>query len=72
MGDGTAYRFFASGQKDYPTLLTSDKEILNMIIEKLGKMSTSEIVSFMHKEQAYTKTMPRDIIQYKYAQYLQI
>lgn len=72
MGDGTAYRFFASGQKDYPTLLTSDKEILNMIIEKLGKMSTSEIVSFMHKEQAYTQTMPRDIIQYKYAQYLKI
>lgn len=72
MGDGTAYRFFESSQKDYPTLLGSDKEILDTVIEKLGKMGTNEIISFMHKEQAYTQTPPREVIEYKYASYLQI
>ena len=32
----------------------------------------NEIVAFMHKEQAYIKTAPRDVIQFKYAESLQI
>ncbi|MDO5409421.1 MAG: DUF4065 domain-containing protein [Lachnospiraceae bacterium] len=72
MGDGTAYRFFASNIKEYPTLLNAEKEILDIIIEKLGKMSTNEIVAFMHREEAYVKTLPRDIIQFQYAEKLQI
>jgi hypothetical protein len=32
------------------------------VIEKLGKMSKNEIVSFMHKEQAYVEAAPRDVI----------
>ena len=31
-----------------------------------------EIISFMHKEQAYIETAPRDVIQFKYAENLQI
>ena len=42
------------------------------VIEKLGKMSKNEIINFMHKEQAYIETAPRDIIQFKYAENLQI
>ena len=43
-----------------------------MLQKKLGKMSKNEIVNFMHKEQAYQETAPRDIIEFKYAKNLQI
>ncbi len=45
---------------------------MDEVIEKLGKMSKNEIINFMHKEQAYIETAPRDIIQFKYAESLQI
>lgn len=45
---------------------------MDVVIEKLGKMSKNEIINFMHKEQAYVETVPRDIIQFKYAESLQI
>ena len=38
----------------------------------VNKMSKNEIVDFMHKEQAYIKTLPKDIISFKYAESLQI
>ena len=47
-------------------------EILDIIIDKLGGMSKNEIVDFMHKEEAYIKTMPKDIIAYEYTESLQI
>lgn len=72
MGDGTAYHFDLKEHADYPALTDADKEILDIVIEKLGKMTKDEIVVFMHKEQAYVKTAPRDIIQFKYAESLQI
>ncbi len=45
---------------------------MDVVIEELGKMSKNEIINFMHKEQAYVETAPRDIIQFKYAASLQI
>ena len=42
------------------------------VIDKLGKMRKAEIVSFMHKEQAYVETAPREVIEFKYAKSLQI
>ena len=53
-------------------LSDEEKDILDVVIEKLGKMSKNEIINFMHKEQAYVETVPRDIIQFKYAESLQI
>ena len=46
--------------------------ILDIVIEKLGKMSKNDIINFMHKEQEYVETAPRDVIQFKYAESLQI
>jgi len=48
------------------------REILDIVIEKLGGMTKNQIVSFMHREQAYRETASRDMILFKYAQYLQI
>lgn len=72
MGETYAYRFILKNKTEYPSLNDGDKEILDIVIDKLGKMSKDEIVEFMHEEQAYLETAPRDIIPFKYAKNLQI
>lgn len=72
MGETNAYHFSLSGNQSFPRLSKEEKDILDEVIEKLGKMSKNEIINFMHKEQAYIETAPRDIIQFKYAKNLQI
>ncbi len=72
MGETNAYHFSLSGNQSFPRLSKEEKDILDEVIEKLGKMSKNEIINFMHKEQAYIETAPRDIIQFKYAENLQI
>ncbi len=72
MGETNAYHFSLPGNQSFPELSDEDKRVLDVVIDKLGKMSKSEIVEFMHKEQAYIETAPRDIIQFKYAENLQI
>ena len=72
MGETNAYHFSLSGEWTFPALSKEEKDILDAVIEKLGKMSKNDIVNFMHNEQAYIETAPRDIIQFKYAESLQI
>ena len=72
MGETNAYHFSLSGNQSFPRLSKEEKDILDEVIEKLGNMSKNEIINFMHKEQAYIETSPRDIIQFKYAENLQI
>lgn len=72
MGETNAYHFSLKEVVSFPSLSDEDKNILDIVIEKLGKMTKSQIVSFMHKEQAYVETAPRDVIQFKYAENLQI
>ena len=72
MGDGTGYRFLPTEDKTYMALSDEDKEILDVIIQRFGKVSKNEIVETMHQEDAYTETAPNDIIQFKYATTLSI
>ena len=72
MGETNAYHFALSGECKFSALSKDDKEILDLVIDKLGKMSKNDIIAFMHKEQAYVETAPRDVIQFKYAESLQI
>ena len=53
IGETNAYHFFLEGAATFPALSDDDKNILDTVIDKLGKMSKNEIVRFMHKEQAY-------------------
>ncbi|MDE7067265.1 MAG: SocA family protein, partial [Schaedlerella arabinosiphila] len=53
---------------EFPALSDADKSILDIVIDKLGKMTKSEIITFMHKELAYTETAPRDAISFKYVE----
>lgn len=72
MGETNAYHFSLKGETSFPFLSDEDKNILDIVIEKLGKMSKNEIISFMHKEQAYIETAPRDVISFQYTKSLQI
>ena len=72
MGDGTGYKFLPTESKEYPHLTTEDREILDAVIQRFGKASKNRIVEAMHQEDAYTKTAPNDIIQFKYAKTLSL
>lgn len=72
MGETNAYHFSLNGEQSFPALSEEEKSILDSVIEKLGRMSKTEIINFMHKEKAYISTAPRDVIQFQYAESLQI
>lgn len=72
IGETNAYHFSLKEADMFSVLSNEDKSILDIVIEKLGSMSKNEIINFMHKERAYIETAPRDVIQFKYAESLQI
>lgn len=72
MGETNAYHFLLTGEQVFISLSEGDKDILEAVIEKLGQMSKTDIINFMHEEQAYVKTPPRGFIQFKYADSLKI
>lgn len=72
MGEENAYHFTLDKATAFPALSKEDKVILDIVIEKLGKKTKNEIVSFMHNEKAYKKTKFRDVISFEYAGDLQI
>ena len=71
-GETNAYHFSLADASSFPYLTDGDKRILNAVIQKLGRMSKNEIVSFMHEEQAYRNTVPRELIPFSYTDDLQI
>jgi len=72
MGETNAYHFSLKEAASFPALSDADKSILDIVIKKLGMKTKNDIISIMHKEQAYVETAPRDIIQFKYEENLQI
>lgn len=72
IGDGTAYRFLPTREKEYAYLSQADIEILEVVIKKFGRASKKEIVEIMHREDAYMKTAPKEIIPFKYASNLSL
>ena len=52
--------------------MVPDPYLLDAVIQRFGKLSKNEIVETMHKEDAYTKTAPHDVIQFKYAKTLSL
>lgn len=49
-----------------------EKDILDVVIEKLGGMTKNEIVAFMHKERAYVEMEQKEVISFAYARELRI
>ena len=72
MGETIAYYFHLSGNVQFPSLSKEEKNMIDVVINKLGKMTKNDIIEFMHNEKAYTQTAPRDEISFEYVKYLQI
>ena len=72
IGDGTGFKFLPSENKEYPYLTSEDMGILDAIIQRFGRALKNEMVETMHRENAYTETVPHDIIQFKYAKTLSL
>lgn len=72
IGDSTAFHFSLAEAAEQPPLSEEDREILDTVIDRLGKMTKDEIVAFMHREQAYLETPPREAISFRHAAALQI
>ena len=72
IGDNIAYHFVLEEKSSFPSLDKEEIIILEQVVKRLGAMSTKEIVSFMHNEKAFIKTEQKDLIQFSYADELQI
>ena len=67
IGETNAYHFYLKEATEFPALSEEEKDILDVVIEKLGGMTKNEIVAFMHKERAYTETEQKEAISFAYA-----
>ena len=72
IGEGIGYKFLPTKDKEYHHLNEEDMHILDAVIMRFGKASKNEIIEAMHKEDAYSKTAPNDIILFKYAKTLSL
>lgn len=72
IGETNAYHFFLEEPTKFSTISDDDKGILDIVIDKFGKMSKNQIVSCMHQERAYIETPLKDVISFEYAKSLQI
>ncbi len=71
-GENVGYKFKPVEGFELKYLSDSETETINSIINKLGKLSTDEIVERMHAEDAYKKTPGFSIIKYSFADQLSI
>lgn len=72
MGESSAYHFSLKEAASFPALSDADKYFLDIVIEKLGRMTKDQIITYMHKEQAYKETPLKSVISFAYAKNLQI
>ena len=72
INDHEAFHF--QRRKDFTVreLTPKDIEILDLVIEKYGHMKTQDLINHMHEESAYKCTNKNCIIDYSYANEIQI
>lgn len=69
-GDGTAYKFLPTANKEYPNLTIEDMDILETVIARFAASKAQEIIDAMHEEEAYKQTPPKVIILFQHAKKL--
>lgn len=67
-----SYEYIITSCNSKVELSKEEKEIIDTVLEKLGKYNTKELVEYMHKEDAYLHTNQNEIISYDYAKTLSI
>ncbi len=65
--EGSGYRFVRTPDREGDCLTSKEKDILNKVIQVCGKDTKEQIVTRMHQETAYKKTLLGDVISYQYA-----
>lgn len=65
--DAASYHFYSNKALDMTCISGEEAEILDRVIDKFKSFSASEIVNYMHEEQAYKETDPGEIIPYTLA-----
>ncbi len=65
--DTTTFHFLPNNSFDMSSLTVDEIAILDKVVEKFESFSAKEIVDYMHKEIAYTKTKEKDIIPFSLA-----
>lgn len=65
--DKTMYEFIYNQRINEDILDKKEKEVLDKVIAKFKDYDSKKIISYMHKEEAYKQTNPKDKISYKFA-----
>ena len=63
----TMLHIYPTEGMDYSILTDKEKNILDAVIKKFKNYKAQEIVDYMHKEKAYSKTKPGEIIPFSMA-----
>jgi len=66
-GENIRYRFLPNKDISEASLSDKEKQILNMVVDKFKSYTAPEIIEYMHKETAYTKTHDKEIIPFSLA-----
>lgn len=67
-----SYAYFIDKCVSKTELSNEEKQIIDIVINKLKNYSTKELVEYMHNEDAYKNTKANEIIKYEYAKTLSI
>lgn len=71
-GENVGYKFRPTNGYEIKELTREEIQVVDEIIDKLGKLTTDEIVDVMHEEDAYKCTDSNCIISYSFAESLSI
>lgn len=71
-GENIKYRFLPNKDFDEVSFTDEEKQIFDTVIAKFKSYNISEIISYMHEENAYTKTHDKEIIPFSLAQEIRV
>jgi hypothetical protein len=66
------YEFITNCEFEIIYLTKEEQKIIDEIVVKFQHFTTKEIINYMHEEEAYKKTKPKEMISYEYAKELSI
>ncbi len=72
ISNAVEYRFTPASVKEYPCLSPEDTAIMDVVIDRFGRGSKSEIAESICREKAYLETLPNDVIRFRYASALSL
>lgn len=72
INDSLCTKFIKNKKYKFKILETQEKETIDYVLKQIGELSTDEIISKMHQEEAYKKTEFKHPISYDYSKYIEL